>query len=203
MLKPNHNYPFSPHDMTTISQNNYPSTHLLHRKPAACCSLCDTPLHLPWIHCLHCLQLILSEPMPFLQNPLSLFPKHASHFITFVFPKFTLNPLSSLVFLYFWIFSTSSSSVSAIKTKSSAFSSSRPSLNSLDETSSTMTESISSELPSLNSLYIAEVTNIADSIAPSRTATRRVRRSDPWFEKSVVQQNENVDNWSIFSWWRH
>jgi len=32
-------------------------------------------------------------------------------------------------------------------------------------------------------LYIAEVTNMADSIAPSRTSTRRVRRFDPWFDE--------------------
>ena len=32
-------------------------------------------------------------------------------------------------------------------------------------------------------LYTSEITNIADSIAPSRTSTRRVRRSDPWFDE--------------------
>ena len=32
-------------------------------------------------------------------------------------------------------------------------------------------------------LYTSEVMNIADSIAPSRTSTRRVRRSDPWFDE--------------------
>ena len=37
-------------------------------------------------------------------------------------------------------------------------------------------------LDELCGLYTAEMTNIADSIAPSRTVTRRVRRSDLWFD---------------------
>jgi len=84
----------------TTSLNDCPSTHLIHRKPAAFCSLPDTPLplHLPWIYWLHCLHLILLEPTPFLQLPHGHFPRFsvgsnlALHFINFVLPKFTLSP---------------------------------------------------------------------------------------------------------------
>jgi len=41
--------------------NSCPSTHILHRKPAAFYSLPDTPLHLSWIHWLHWLHWIVFE----------------------------------------------------------------------------------------------------------------------------------------------
>jgi len=104
--------------MATTSRNGYSSTHLLHGKPAAFCGL---PLHLSWIDWLHWLHLILFEPItPFLQSSRGYFhkssigPNLASHFISFVLPMFTLSPFS-LSISNFWIFFTSSSSVSAIK----------------------------------------------------------------------------------------
>jgi len=85
------------------------------------CSLPNIPVHLPWIHCLHWLHSILFEPTPFLQTPHSHFPEFsvgpnfASHFIAFVLPKFTCA-YSPYSLFHLWIFSTSSSSVSAFKT---------------------------------------------------------------------------------------
>jgi len=84
----------------------------------------------------------------FLANSNGHFPRFsvglnlASHFITFVLPKFTLSQFS-ILFFHFWIFSTSSSSVSAIKTRSSAYNSSigGPSLNTCDKAFGTIMKS--------------------------------------------------------------
>jgi len=131
------------------SLNSRPSTHLLHTKLATFCSLLDLPLHPPWINWRHWLHSILFEPTPFLQTPQGFFPKFfvgpnlVSYYINFVLPKFILGSFSSILFFHLWIYSTSSSSLAAIKTKSSAYSSSigRPSISSLDKDFSTMTKS--------------------------------------------------------------
>jgi len=91
------------------------------------------PLHLPWIHWLHWLHLILFESTPFLQPPhghflrFSVGPNLASHFISFVLPKFTLSSFHTL--FPFLNLLQQQLLVPTIKTKSSAYSSSIGSLS--------------------------------------------------------------------------
>ena len=94
-------------------------------------------LHLSLINFLHFEHGIEFQPAPFLHTLhgylLELFtcPAQILHLIIFVFQKFTLSSPAWSPFLHLYIFSTSNSSDSAIRTKSSAYRSSygKPSYN--------------------------------------------------------------------------
>ena len=136
-----------PHSTTLPEQS--PSKHLLQQKSATYPNLPEIPLHLLWIHLWQTTHLMELSPTPCLHTPHGYFPDSSAwpiftwHLITFVLPMFTLRPFNSIPLLHLRSFSISNSSVSATRTRSSAYSNSMGnlSLNSLDKASNTMINS--------------------------------------------------------------
>src|SRR5664279_2430994 len=120
-----------------------PSTHLLHSKSLTSLKLPEIPLHLLCTHCLHTVQTIEFTPTPFRHTPHCHFPEFSIcpdlilQCITFVLLMFTLSPFNSNLSFQHLSFSINSSSVSAIRHKSSASSNfqGNPALNSLESAS--------------------------------------------------------------------
>ena len=118
----------------------------LHTNWRSTLSLPEIPLHFLWTQCLQLWQNMELLPTPFLQTPHGHFPTPKPLLasllliITLVFAAFTLNLLSSRPVFHFSNFPTNSSIASAIRTRSSAYSSSHghPVLNSIDKASKTM-----------------------------------------------------------------
>src|SRR5664279_795284 len=106
-----------------------PSTHRLHLKSLIAFKLPEMPLHLLCTHCLHTVQAIEFIPTPFRHTPHGHFPEFSIcpdlilQCMTFVSLMFTLSPFSSRPSFQHLSFSINSSSVSAIRHKSSAYSS--------------------------------------------------------------------------------
>ena len=122
--------------------------HLLHLNSEFAFSEPVIPLHFLCTQREHPLQKIELFPTPFLHVLHGYFPESFREFklfplnMTFVLPTLTLSPFASMACFHLLNLDRSSSSVSAMMTKSSAYNNSQgvPVRNSRDRASSTMTK---------------------------------------------------------------